>query len=63
MRSFSLLFNEECQKLYENLFNVFGDDTPEQIEKGQISLKRKCMGQDKTMAQIIGWIRNEGNFT
>ena len=29
---FSLLFNEECQKLYENLFNVFGDDTPEQIE-------------------------------
>ena len=45
------------------LFPIFNEFTPEQIEKGQISLKRKCMGQDKTIAQIIGWIRNEGNFT
>lgn len=45
------------------LFPIFNEFTPEQLERGQISLKRKCMGQDKTMAQIIGWIRNEGNFT
>lgn len=46
-----------------NLFPIFNEFTPEQIEKGQMSLKRKCLGQDKTMAQIIGWIRNEGKFT
>lgn len=46
-----------------NLFPIFDEFTPEQIENGQMSLKRKCMGQDKTMAQIIGWIRNEGKFT
>lgn len=46
-----------------NLFPIFDEFTPEQIEKGQMSLKRKCIGQDKTMAQIIGWIRNEGKFT
>ncbi len=45
------------------LFPIFNEFTPEQLERGQISLRRKCMGQDKTMAQIIGWIRNEGNFT
>lgn len=45
------------------LFPIFNEFTPEQLERGQISLKHKCMGQDKTMAQIIGWIRNEGNFT
>lgn len=45
------------------LFPIFNEFTPEQLENGQASLKRKCMGQDKTMAQIIGWIRNEGNFT
>lgn len=46
-----------------NLFPIFNEFTPEQLESGQISLKRKCMGQDKTIAQIIGWIRNEGKFT
>ena len=46
-----------------NLFPLFNEFTPEQLENGQMSLKRKCMGQDKTIAQIIGWIRNEGNFT
>ena len=46
-----------------NLFPIFNEFTPKQLERGQISLKRKCIGQDKTMAQIIGWIRNEGNFT
>ena len=46
-----------------NLFPIFDEFTPEQLENGQASLKRKCIGQDKTMAQIIGWIRNEGNFT
>ncbi len=46
-----------------SLFPIFNEFTPEQLENGQISLKRKCMGQDKTIAQIIGWIRNEGNFT
>lgn len=46
-----------------NLFPLFNEFTPGQLENGQASLKRKCMGQDKTMAQIIGWIRNEGNFT
>ena len=46
-----------------NLFPIFDEFTPKQIEHGEASLKRKCMGQDKTMAQIIGWIRNEGNFT
>lgn len=45
------------------LFPIFNEFTPEQLENGQASLKRKCIGQDKTMAQIIGWIRNEGNFT
>ncbi len=45
------------------LFPIFNEFTPEQLENGQASLKRKCVGQDKTMAQIIGWIRNEGNFT
>ena len=44
------------------LFPIFNEFTPDQLENGQISLKRKCMGQDKTLAQIIGWIRNEGNF-
>lgn len=46
-----------------NLFPIFDEFTPEQLGKGQMSLIRKCMGQDKTMAQIIGWIRNEGKFT
>lgn len=46
-----------------NLFPLFNEFTPEQLENGQKSLKRKCTGQDKTIAQIIGWIRNEGNFT
>ena len=46
-----------------NLFPIFNEFTPKQIENGETSLKRKCTGQDKTMAQIIGWIRNEGNFT
>lgn len=46
-----------------NLFPLFNEFTPEQLENGQASLKRKCTGQDKTIAQIIGWIRNEGNFT
>lgn len=46
-----------------NLFPIFDEFTPEQIANGERTLKRKCMGQDKTMAQIIGWIRNEGNFT
>lgn len=46
-----------------NLFPTFNEFTPEQLEKGQMSLIRKCMGQDKTMAQIVGWIRNEGKFT
>ena len=45
------------------LFPIFNEFTPKQIENGETSLKRKCMGQDKTMAQIIGWIRNEGKFT
>lgn len=45
------------------LFPIFDEFTPEQIASGERTLKRKCMGQDKTMAQIIGWIRNEGNFT
>ena len=46
-----------------DLLPVFKEFTPEQLEKGQMSLIRKCMGQDKTIAQIIGWIRNEGKFT
>lgn len=46
-----------------NLSPILNEFTPEQIKNGQLSLKRKCMGQDKTIAQIIGWIRNEGNFT
>ena len=46
-----------------NLFPLFNEFTPEQLENGQASLKRKCTGQDKTIAQIIGWIRNEENFT
>ncbi len=46
-----------------NLFPLFNEFTPEQLENGQASLKRKCTDQDKTIAQIIGWIRNEGNFT
>ena len=46
-----------------NLFPIFDEFTPAQLENGQASLKRKCIGQDKTMAQIIGWIRNEGKFT
>ncbi len=53
----------EIIKRNRDLLPVFKEFTPEQLEKGQLSLIRKCMGQDKTMAQIIGWIRNEGKFT
>ena len=53
----------EIIKRNSNLLPVFKEFTPEQLEKGQMSLIRKCMGQDKTIAQIIGWIRNEGKFT
>ncbi len=53
----------EIIKRNRDLLPVFKEFTPEQLEKGQMSLIRKCMGQDKTMAQIIGWIRNEGKFT
>lgn len=53
----------EIIKRNTDLFPLFKEFTPEQLEKGQMSLIRKCMGQDKTMAQIIGWIRNEGKFT
>lgn len=53
----------EIIKRNTDLFPLFKEFTPEQLEKGQMSLIRKCMGQDKTIAQIIGWIRNEGKFT
>lgn len=53
----------EIIKRNRDLLPVFKEFTPEQLEKGQLSLIRKCMGQDKTIAQIIGWIRNEGKFT
>ena len=53
----------EIIKRNRDLLPVFKEFTPEQLEKGQMSLIRKCMGQDKTIAQIIGWIRNEGKFT
>lgn len=53
----------EIIKRNTDLLPTFREFTPEQLEKGQMSLIRKCMGQDKTMAQIIGWIRNEGKFT
>lgn len=53
----------EIIKRNNDLLPIFKEFTPEQLEKGQMSLIRKCMGQDKTMAQIIGWIRNEGKFT
>ena len=53
----------EIIKRNTDLFPLFKEFTPEQLEKGQMSLIRKCMGQDKTIGQIIGWIRNEGKFT
>ncbi|MBR4506956.1 MAG: hypothetical protein IKP24_00295 [Alphaproteobacteria bacterium] len=53
----------EIIKRNTDLFPLFKEFTPEQLEKGQMSLIRKCMGQDKTMAQIIGWIKHEGKFT
>ena len=53
----------EIIKRNRDLLPVFKEFTPEQLEKGQMSLIRKCMGQDKTMAQIIGWIKHEGKFT
>ena len=53
----------EIIKRNRDLLPVFKEFTPEQLEKGQLSLIRKCMGQDKTMAQIIGWIKHEGKFT
>lgn len=53
----------EIIKRNRDLLPVFKEFTPEQLEKGQLSLIRKCIGQDKTIAQIIGWIRNEGKFT
>ena len=53
----------EIIKRNRDLLPVFKEFTPEQLGKGQMSLIRKCMGQDKTIAQIIGWIRNEGKFT
>jgi len=52
----------EIIKRNNDLLPIFKEFTPEQLEKGQMSLIRKCMGQDKTIAQIIGWIRNEGKF-
>lgn len=52
----------EIIKRNADLFPIFKEFTPDQLEKGQMSLIRKCMGQDKTIAQIIGWIRNEGKF-
>jgi hypothetical protein len=53
----------EIIKRNPNLCPIFDEFTPEQLGKGQMSLIRKCMGQDKTMAQIIGWIKHEGKFT